>query len=171
MRACKDFCPARSFLLKETCTCCFLTGWWRQWHSRAPITWEQQFRSRSPEGSIFSPHHHVKQVHFSVLVLVILISSPANRPDTTTVGRGLLERGPLTPWLLTLHKLILHHCFQFYCSKRTARLSHNVCHTVLSPWSLSVETQEGTQSSSFTLSKAYPTKGGSFQSFSGCWFR
>ena len=86
VRAWKDFCPARSFLLKETCACCFLTGRRRQRQSRAPVTLGWQFRSRSPEGSIFSPHHHVKQVHVSLLVLVILISSPVNRYDTTAVG-------------------------------------------------------------------------------------
>lgn len=120
----------------QTCTCCFPTGWWRQRLSGVPLTLGWQFRSRSLEGSIFSPHHHVKQVHVSLLVLVVLISSPVNRLDTTAVGWGLLDREILTPLSLAPQKLILHHHFHFYCSKRTARLRHNLRHTVLSHSSL-----------------------------------
>lgn len=59
-----------------------------------------------------------------------------NRPNTTVVGWGLLERGTLTPWSQAPDKLTLHHCFHFYCRKRTARLRHDLCHTVLSHCSL-----------------------------------
>lgn len=96
-----------------------------------PLTLGWQFRSRSPEGSIFSPHHHMKEVHVSVLVLFVLISSPVKRSGTTAAGRGLLKRETLTPLSLA-HKLILHHCFHFWCCKRTARLRHDLCHRVLS---------------------------------------
>jgi len=85
VRAWKYFCTAKSCLLKETCTHCFPTGWCRKWWSRAPLTLGWQFRFRSLEGSISSPYNHVKQVHVSLLVLVVLISSPVNRPNTTAI--------------------------------------------------------------------------------------
>lgn len=124
----------------------FLTGCWRQWQSRAPITLAQKFKSRSPEGSIFSSHHHEKQVHGSLLVLVVLISSPVKRPDIAAIGWQLLEKRTVSCWSLPPHKLILHRCFHFCCSKRTARLRYDLCHRALSYCSLCRNTEGTTKS-------------------------